>query len=208
MARRHAPPSRVDPSAASPSSDQAGPEYPAAHRRRLSDSKVHGHTRSPPHLPPRRRPDRDTDRSACYSPGSPASRQQTGCTPATATRDRNPPRRHASHRTPSLPGYPRTDTLPATPASPSASHPPGPDTHAAHQTPPASKGSRLPASQTGGRLPSARRHASQSPSRPDAAPPFSARSRRHNRPSPHRGPVSASVGWSQASTTPAPLCCF
>src|SRR5690606_1926778 len=174
-ARRHAPPSRADPSAVSPSSDQAGPEYPAAPPQKLSGSKVHGHTRFPPRLPPRRQPDRDTTRSACYSPGSPASRRQTGCTPATATRDRNPPRRHASHRMPSLPGYQRTDRLPATPASPSASRPPEPDTHAAHQTLPASKGSHLPASQTGGRLPSARRHASQSPSRPDAEPPFSAR---------------------------------
>ncbi len=176
--------------------------------RKLSGSKVHGHTRFPPRLPPRQRPDRDTGRSASYSPGSPASRRQTGCRPATATRDRNPPRRHASYKTPSLPGYQRTDRLPATPASPSASRPPAPDTHAARQTLPASKDSHLPASQTGGRPPSARHRASQSLSTPDAAPPFSARSRRHNRPSLRPGPVSASAGWSQASTRPAPLCCF
>ena len=145
-----------------------------ARRRRPSGSRVHGRTRFPRRPLPHRRPDRGTGQSAFYSPGSPASRRQTGCTPATAATGRSPLHQHIFYRTLSLPACRRIDTLQARPASPSAFRPLSPDTRAAHQTPPASTGSRPPASQTGGTRPSARRHAAKSLSTPDAARPFSA----------------------------------
>src|SRR5699024_6674006 len=154
------------PLAVIPSSAPTGRGYPAARQPTLSGNIVHGHTRFPPHLPLRKPPDHNTTQSAFHAPGLSPSRRQTGCKPATATRDKNRRHRDVLRRTDALLVNPRSDTSLAMQASPSAFRPLSLAGHVAHQRLPARTGCRPARQQTGETRSSAHHHVARNLSTP------------------------------------------
>ena len=132
----------------------------------LSGNTTPGRTRFLLHPLLHQRPGHDTSQSAFHSPGLSPSRRQTGCKPATATRDKNRRHHDVLRRTGALLVNPRSDTSLAMQASPSAFRPLSLAGHVARQTPPARTGCRLALQQTGETRPPVHHHVARNLSTP------------------------------------------